>query len=97
MWECASSARHARATPPFESNSNSISGDSTLTEVGRDRFRLFQRLGQIRVSACAAGEDLLGTPVGEPLAAADDGAVEARLAAVERDLDGDAEAILVRP
>ena len=62
-------ARDAAVRP---SNSNSISGDldtkrasgePTLAQLGRDRFREpFQRLGQIRVSACAAGEDLLGRP-----------------------------------
>src|SRR5207253_7076949 len=65
-----------------------------LAEVGRDRFRPSQRLRQVGVNTLAAGEDLLGAPVGEPLAAADDGAVEAGLAALERELDRDAQAIL---
>ena len=77
-------------------DAESASREAPLAQVGRNRLRAFQRPGEVGLRAFAAGEDGLGSSVGEPLAAADDGAVEVGLAARERDLHRDAEAILVR-
>ena len=60
-----------------------------------------QRLGQLGIGLLAAAQDRLSARVGQPFAAADHRAVELRLPGrqpvLERHLDGEAEAVGVRP
>ncbi len=71
--------------------------EALVAQLLRQPFGAPQRLGQFWLGPLAAGEDRLGLAVGQPRAAADHRAVEGRLAAVQRELDGDAEPVDVRP
>ena len=76
-------------------------GEAPVTQRGGEPLGPLQRLGQLGVGALAAAQDRLGARVGQPLAAADHRAVELRLPVrqptLQRHLDGEAEAVGVRP
>ena len=75
-------------------DSKRAAGEAPPPELGRDAVGQPDVVGELVL--LAALEDPLHLPVREPLPAADDGSVEARLAA-GGDLDGHAQPVLVRP
>ena len=109
MCACGSDSSHARSTPPAPSKAKTISRvviRSAPRAKRRRRSSSASRSASRSASATSSvalflsAEDPLGLPVGQPLPAADDRAVEGRLARVEapveRHLDGQAEPVLVR-
>ena len=72
-------------------------GEALVAQSLRQAFGAPQRLGQRRLGALTAGEDRLGLAVGQPGGAANHRTVEGRLTAVQREFDGDAEPVDVRP
>ena len=71
--------------------------EAPVAQALRESLGTSQRRRQLLVHPLPSGKDRLRAPVGQPLAAADHGAVEARLALGQRDLDGHAEAVDIRP
>ena len=84
--------------PPF--HAECAAGEPAVAEGSRDLLGEPQRLHDLVRGALVPGEDRLCVTVRQPLTAADEAAIEARLAGlevgVERDLDRDAAAVLVR-
>src|SRR5262245_6757563 len=72
-------------------------GEAPFTQTLRKGLGAPQRRRQLLVDTLPPGEDRLRAAIGQPLTAADHGAVETRLALGQRDLDGHAEPLDVRP